>query len=64
VRVFTVFFSALVGFGLKRLLDVQTPADFLIDRRPCVILCVLLFLCFLTGSANHLWFEICPECSR
>jgi hypothetical protein len=57
INVFTVFFSALVGLGLQNLLTQQEPDSFGPDRWPCFILAVLIFLRFLTGSANHLWFE-------
>jgi hypothetical protein len=59
IRVTTAFFSALIGFGLKHLLDIrpEDAGDFARDQWPCFILAVLLFLRFLLGSANHLWFE-------
>jgi len=57
-RVCTVFFSALIGFGLNRLLQQQPPVPIAADRWPCFVLALLLFLRFLFGSANHLWFEL------
>jgi hypothetical protein len=57
-RVCTVFFSAVIGFGLNHLLQQTPPALIAADRWPCFILAFLLFLRFLFGSANHLWFEL------
>jgi hypothetical protein len=59
IRVFTVFFSALMGFGLKHLLDdLNFDQDHGgINRWPCFILGILLFLRFLLGSANHPWLQ-------
>lgn len=66
IRVITVFFAALVGFGLKHLADdgvggvdesvLGAPNRFP-DDFTCFCLAVLLFLRFLLGSANHLWYE-------
>jgi hypothetical protein len=56
IRVITAFFGVLLGFGLKRLLDNDSfdphPAEI-----PCFVLAVLLFVRFLLGSSNHMWFE-------
>lgn len=57
-RVCTVFFSAVIGFGLNHILQQQPPVPIAADRWPCFILAFLLFLRFLFGSANHLWFEL------
>lgn len=59
IRVITVFFAALVGFGLNRLADVtgSNGPDSHPDDFTCFVLAVLLFLRFLLGSANHLWHE-------
>lgn len=54
VRSFTVFFSVLVSIGIKHILDATC---FGADQWPCFILAILLCLRFLTGSANHMWFE-------
>ncbi len=59
IRVVTVFFAALIGFGLKHLVDVTehgAPGIYP-HRAMCFVLAVLLFLRFLLGSANHLWHE-------
>jgi hypothetical protein len=57
-RVCTVFFSAVIGFGLNHLLQQLPPVAIAADRWPCFILAFLLFLRFLFGSANHLWHEL------
>lgn len=58
IRVITVFFAALVGFGLKHLADETAKGhDGHPDDLTCFVLAVLLFLRFLLGSANHLWYE-------
>ncbi|MCZ6653996.1 MAG: hypothetical protein O7D91_13335 [Planctomycetota bacterium] len=59
IRVVTVFFAALVGFGLKHLADVTecSAPDIYPHRAICFVLGVLLFLRFLLGSANHLSYE-------
>jgi hypothetical protein len=57
-RVVTAFFAALIGFGIKNLLDVPAhPNKLLPFRIPCFLIAVLLFLRYLTGSASHLWLE-------
>lgn len=54
VRVALAFFAALVGFGLKNLLDDG-------DRLPCkhliFVSAVAMVLRFLWGSGNHFWLE-------
>src|SRR5438046_919236 len=57
VRVFTVFFSALMGFALKRILENPAFSTLGNDRWACFLLALMLFLRFLFGSANHLWEE-------
>lgn len=57
VRVVTAFFAALIGFGLKHLLDLETDHPLFEYRLVCFIIAVLLFLRFLSGSASHLWLE-------
>lgn len=59
IRVVTAFFAALIGFGLKQLLDVRYKPDMELAAYwlPCFITAVSLFLRFITGSANHLWLE-------
>lgn len=56
IRVITAFFAVLLGFGLKKLLDneIFQPEN---ARWPCFIMSVFLFLRFLLGSNNHMWFE-------
>jgi hypothetical protein len=55
IRVTSTFFAALLGFGLKTLLDASHISHEL--AAPCFVLSVLLFLRFLIGSANHCWFD-------
>jgi hypothetical protein len=55
-RVCTVFFSALIGFALNRLLQ-QKDVEISMYRWPCFILSLLLFLRILFGSANHIWYQ-------
>ena len=62
VRVATVFFSVVMGFGLKHILEPPTghginPET---DRWACFFIALLLFIRFLFGSANHLWDEYVP----
>jgi len=57
LRVCTVFFSALVGFALTRFFRVDSPMP-QVSRWPCFVTALLLFLRFLFGSANHLWYEL------
>lgn len=56
VRVITAFFSVLLGLGLKNFLDPKMfgPEN---ARWPCFLMSVFLFLRFLLGSNNHMWFE-------
>jgi hypothetical protein len=55
IRVMTAFFAALLGFGLKNLLDGKgVPQEM---AAPCFVLSVLLFLRFLIGSSNHCWCD-------
>lgn len=64
IRVITTFFAALLGLGLKNLLDPEAfnPAN---ARWPCFLMSVFLFLRFLLGSNNHLWFEfVRPDLDR
>jgi hypothetical protein len=56
-RVCTVFFSALMGFALTRFFRFDNPMPEMI-RWPCFTAALLLFLRFLFGSANHLWYEL------
>ncbi len=55
VRAITSFFAALIGFGLSHLLN--APGDLAPQKTLLFLIAVLLFLRFLTGSANHLWLE-------
>ena len=59
IRAATIFFAALVGFGLKHLLDVTQwrAPEIYPHKLICFVLAVVLFLRFLLGSANHLWHE-------
>lgn len=57
VRVFTTFFSALMGFGLKHLLDNPLQGAGRGERWWCFLIALMLLLRFLFGSANHLWDE-------
>jgi hypothetical protein len=56
VRVFTVFFSALAGFGLKRLAD-RSDSWPALETWFCFAAALCLLLRFLFGSANHLWLD-------
>ena len=60
IRVITAFFSVLLGFGLKALLDnayKETNFTPIGAVWPCFFASVFLFLRFLLGSNNHLWRE-------
>ncbi len=66
VRAATVFFSMLMGFGLKRLAD-TAGAGFDLQDWACFAIALLLLLRFLFGSANHLWLHyvtVQPACRR
>jgi hypothetical protein len=61
IRVITTFFAALLGFGLKKLLDAEgfDPPN---AQWPCFLMSVFLFLRFLLGTNNHMWVEfVCPD---
>jgi len=53
VRVLLAFFAALVGFGLKALLDKPFPEAGLL----AFLTAVFLVVRFIVGAANHLWYE-------
>jgi hypothetical protein len=55
VRVPTVFFSMLMGFGLKRLADASWAVPE--EKLACFIVALALFMRILFGSANHLWLN-------
>jgi hypothetical protein len=60
VRVITAFFSVLLGFGLKALLDEASKGDGVMPAGtlwPCFFASTFLFLRFLVGSNNHMWRE-------
>jgi hypothetical protein len=59
VRSILAFFAALIGFGLKHILDADPNAygDIAVHRWQYFLVSVFLFLRFFLGSANHLWFE-------
>jgi hypothetical protein len=60
VRVITAFFSVLLGFGLKALLDEASKGDVVMPTGtlwPCFFASTFLFLRFLVGSNNHMWRE-------
>lgn len=52
IRVFIVFFAAVLGFGLKNLLDNTKTYKWLF-----FLVATLIFLRFLTAAANNLWLE-------
>jgi len=52
IRVVTAFYAVLLGFGLKNLLDHGVEGA----KHSCLVLSTLLFLRFLLGSANHMWY--------
>lgn len=60
LRVCTVFFSALIGFALTRFFRIDSTIPE-VSRWPCFAAALLLFLRFLFGSANHLWYELVRE---
>jgi hypothetical protein len=51
LRVVVVFFAALFGFGLKRLLDEGIPDA----HWPAFLVAAILFLRFLLGVSTHMW---------
>ena len=53
IRVFTAFFAALVGFGLRPLLERPFPHGGWLP----FLGALLVFLRFMTGSAVHMWRE-------
>ena len=57
IRVVTALFAVLLGFGLKHILDDTTTSVFTRHKWPCLAISAMIFLRFLLGSANHLWFE-------
>jgi hypothetical protein len=59
VRSILAFFAALIGFGLKHILDADPKAygDIVAHRWQYFLVAVLLFLRFFIGSANHLWLR-------
>jgi hypothetical protein len=56
ISVFTVFFAAVLGFGLNHLLELDTqkggPYKWLF-----FLVATFIFLRFLTAAANNLWLE-------
>ncbi|QJE98889.1 hypothetical protein [Luteolibacter luteus] len=54
VRVSSVFFSALMGFGLKKIADASWPDS---QKWACFAVAYFLFLRLLFGTANHMWLE-------
>ena len=60
ITVVTLFFAAILGFGLNHILEAEhiKPHGIIADHRwGFFLVAVLIFLRFLTGSANHLWLE-------
>jgi hypothetical protein len=70
IRVVTLFFAAVLGFGLKNLLDTpnaKNPVEIhtykgwtweiYTYKWLFFLVATFIFLRFLTGSANHLWLE-------
>lgn len=57
IRAVTTFFAALIGFGLKHLLDLESTHPLASPGAPCFFIAIFLFLRFITGAANHLWIE-------
>src|SRR5438477_2926999 len=55
IRVCTVLFSAVTGFGLNHIL--QTTGEFGDGRWLAFLITLFATLRFLFGSANHLWLE-------
>jgi hypothetical protein len=57
IRVVTAFFAAVIGFGLKHLLDATQGGQISAHKWPFFLVTIFLFLRYLLGSANHLWAE-------
>jgi hypothetical protein len=61
ITVVTLFFAALLGFGLNHILETEhTEPDRSViahHRWGFFFVAVFIFLRYLTGSANHLWLE-------
>jgi hypothetical protein len=60
ITVVTLFFAALLGFGLNHILEAEhTEKGSIIahHRWEFFFVAVFIFVRFLTGSANHLWLE-------
>jgi hypothetical protein len=60
IRVVTTFFAAVLGFGLKHMLDIPNTPDteVLYDYKwGFFAVTIFIFLRYLSGSANHLWLE-------
>jgi hypothetical protein len=54
-RVVTALFAVLLAFGLKHLIDSNgLSAEY---KWPCFLATLFLFLRFMIGSANHMWYE-------
>jgi hypothetical protein len=53
VNVITIFFSTFMAIGLQKILEQHLDGQSWL----CFVVAFTLFLRFLSGSANHLWFE-------
>ncbi|WP_022669266.1 hypothetical protein [Desulfospira joergensenii] len=51
------FFAALIGFGLKHLLDIESGHDLFEYKNLCFLIAAFLYLRFLTGSVSQLWVD-------
>ncbi len=58
VRAYTAFFSAFMGFGLKAVIDHKEWGH---ERWVCFAITLPLFLRYLLGSSNQLWYEYVRE---
>jgi hypothetical protein len=56
IRVFIVFFAAVLGFGLKHLLDLDIKKD-VPYKWLFFLVATFIFLRFLTAAQNNLWLE-------
>lgn len=56
VRMVHWFFGALIALSLNHLFRDQRQS-FGVDAWPALLLCTFLFLRYLIGSANHMWYE-------